>query len=220
MEGEGRTRGAERGLRARPPRASARLTGRTTVPGGPCGSGRELSARRCGSPASELGQGAGAAQCPGRCSRPRRPGARRAAEPPAPAACCPGRATRTPAGRPSYARTGSGHPGASKSWPWTRRRPCGDPRLPPPPPLSPGPCRAAGPPDRVSKRLGSEAGDGEGAPGLWERTRLTAALPAGHPRAGWRSHGPGRDPRRLGPLRTAWHGWPSRPRFSSESAGC
>lgn len=88
------------------------------------------------------------------------------------------------------------------------------------PPLSPSPCRAAGPPDRVSKRLGSEAGDGEGAPGLWERTWLTAALPAGHPRAGWRSHGPGRDPRRLGPLRTAWHGWPSRPRFSSESAGC
>lgn len=87
-------------------------------------------------------------------------------------------------------------------------------------PRSPGPCRAAGPPDRVSKRLGSEAGDGEGAPGLWERTRLTAALPAGRPRAGWRSHGPGRDPRRLGPLRTAWHGWPSRPRFSSESAGC
>lgn len=50
---------------------------------------------------------------------------------------------------------------------------------PPPSPPSPGPCRAAGPPDRVSKRLGSEGGDGEGAPGLWERTRLTAALPAG-----------------------------------------
>lgn len=140
-----RAKGAERGLRGRPPRASARLTGRTTVPGGPCGSGRELSARRCGSPASELGQGAGAAQCPGRCSRPRRPGARRAAEPPAPAACCPGRATRTPAGRPSYARTGFSHLGASKSWPWTRRRPCGDPRLPPAPPSPRAPAAQQGP---------------------------------------------------------------------------
>lgn len=89
-------------------------------------------------------------------------------------------------------------------------------------PRSPGPCRAAGPPERGPRFKAAGLGGRGRRGGPWALGTHSAHSSSAcrRPCAGWRSHGPGRDPWRLGPLRTAWHGWPSRPRFSSESAGC